>query len=296
MAGPFLKWAGGKSKLAAEVLRRAPAAFTRYHEPFVGGGAIFFAMAAARPGLPARLADSNADLIACYTALRDDVDGLVAELEVLERRYLCVPDAERPSLYYEVRRCYPPTPAAAAARFIFLNRTGYNGLYRVNGRGQFNVPHGRYVRPAILREETLRAASATLQGVVLACEDFAAVGAAARPGDFVYFDPPYHPLSRTASFTAYTRQDFTFADQERLRDVFEDITGRGVAALLSNSQHPAVEALYSGRGFDLETVAMSRAINSNAAGRAPVAELLVSNLSRSEVLEAVQRPGRDAAG
>ena len=296
MAGPFLKWAGGKSKLAAQVLGRAPAAFARYHEPFAGGGAIFFAMATARPGLPARLADSNADLIACYTTVRDDVECLVAELRALEGRYLGAPDGERASLYYEVRSHCPPTPAAAAARFIFLNRTGYNGLYRVNGRGQFNVPHGRYARPAVLREETLRAASAALQGVVLACEDFAAAAAAARPGDFVYLDPPYHPLSRTARFTAYTQQDFTMADQERLRDVFEDMTRRGVAALLSNSQHAAIEALYCGSGFALETVAMARAINSHGAGRAPVAELLISNLSRREVLEALARPGAGTAG
>ncbi|MGE5597487.1 MAG: DNA adenine methylase [Hyphomicrobiales bacterium] len=286
MAAPFLKWAGGKAKLAPEVLSRAPERFGRYFEPFLGGGAVYFALAEVRPLAAPVLNDANPDLIACYRALRDSPDAVIERLRPLARGYLEAKGEARAAFYYRVRADAPGCEVCAAARLIFLNRTCYNGLYRVNASGRFNVPHGRYRNPRILDEPRLRAAAEALRGAELCQLDFEAACANARAGDFVYFDPPYQPLSRTARFTAYTSADFGPADQERLRDLFESLARRGVACLLSNSDHEAIRGLYGGRGYTFDTVQMSRAINSVGTGRAPIAELLVSNMARPEVREA----------
>lgn len=284
-----MKWAGGKGKLAALVVARAPAGFAGYHEPFVGGGAVFFALRAAGYAGPAVLADANPDLVACYTAVRDDVEGVIAALAPLGKAYVAADAAARTELYYRIRSGGAATCAASAARLIFLNRTCYNGLYRVNAAGGFNVPHGRYANPRILDADGLRACAVALAEVEVRCEDFAAACERAAPHDFVYLDPPYQPLSRTASFTAYTAGDFGAGDQARLRDAFEALTRRGVAALLSNSDHAAVRDLYSGRGYGFDTVPMSRAINAVGSGRAPIAELLIDNFERVEALAAGAR-------
>ena len=280
MARPFLKWAGGKAKLAPAILAAAPPAFGRYVEPFAGAGAVFFAVAEQRPLAPAVLNDANPDLIETFRVLRDSSGDLLDALRPLSQRYHAAEAADRRAIYYELRADEPETPVARAARFIFLNKTCYNGLFRVNLRGGFNVPHGRYKNPRILDEELLIACSAALQRAELRSEDFATTCAKARVGDFVYLDPPYHPLSATANFTGYTRADFSRADQVRLKDVFEDLTRRGVAAVLSNSDHEFVRGLYEGAGYQIERVSMSRAINSKGAGRQPVPELLVDNSPR----------------
>jgi len=283
MAGPFLKWAGGKKRLAPLVVARAPREARGYHEPFLGGGAVFFAMEGA--GLPGRavLSDTNEELIECFMAVRDGVEELIEELRGYADGYLSLTAEERAEYYYGRRAESPAGSVERAARLIFLNRTCYNGLYRVNGSGGFNVPHGRYVRPRILDEARLRRASVSLQGVELHARDFEDACVAARTGAFVYLDPPYQPLTLTSRFTSYTSGDFGPADQERLRDVFEDMTRRGVAAMLSNSEHEVIRELYEGRGYDIEQVEMSRAINSVGSGRAPIAELLISNFNRPEV-------------
>lgn len=294
MAKPFLKWAGGKGKLAPLIIERAPKRIARYHEPFLGGGAVFFALQEAGLVGEASLADSNADLMATYTAVRDDVEGVIGALGELSGEYLSRESSQRGLYYYEVReRRLLRRPDRKAARLLFLNKTCYNGLYRVNSKGHFNVPHGRYVRPTILDAERLREASASLAGAELRAEDFATACARAQPGDFVYLDPPYQPLSATSAFTKYTGADFGFADQERLRDTFDDLTARGIPALLSNSSHPDIEELY--REYGMDRVPMGRAINSNGRGRAPIDELLVSNLS--QVGEAASRstPARSRA-
>lgn len=279
MARPFLKWAGGKARLAAAIAARAPT-FRAYHEPFIGGGAVFFELASRHPRLDALLADANAALVEAYVVVRDNVDELIAALAGLEAAYLAAAPHERSHVYYRQRQSEPRTQAARAARLLFLNRTCYNGLYRVNRSGAFNVPHGRYRNPRICRADELRDASHALQTATISVADFADACAAATPGDFVYLDPPYVPLSATAHFTAYTGDDFGPADQVRLADAFAQLTERGVAALLSNSDHPTVRELYAGQGYDMEVVAMSRAINSHAGGRAPIGELLIGNLSR----------------
>ena len=293
MARPFLKWAGGKAKLAPLVAERAPERIGRYHEPFLGGGAIFFALREAGRIAGAALADGNADLIETWRAVRDDVEGVIAALEPLAARYLETEPLKRAFVYAEVRDQRPRLPARRAARLLFLNKTCFNGLYRVNRKGRFNVPHGRYEQPAILDAERLRDASYALAGADLRAEDFEAACARAEPGDFVYLDPPYQPLSATSAFTQYTSADFGFADQQRLRDAFDGLTERGVPALLSNSAHPDIEALY--RGYAIERVPMGRSINSNGAGRKPIDELLIGNIeriARASTRASVQSVGR----
>ncbi len=276
---PFLKWAGGKGRLAPLIVARAPV-FRRYHEPFLGGGAVFFALCAAGKITSARLADANAALVECYTALRDEPARLIDALGLLSEAYLSRDTEGRTAFYYEQRAREPGDGVDRAARLIFLNRTCYNGLFRLNASGRFNVPHGRYANPRILDEPVLLAASACLQGVDFVAGDFATACGAAQPGDFVYLDPPYMPLSKTSSFTSYTSTDFGPGEQERLRDTFDDITRRGVAAMLSNSEHPFVRELYEGCGYELELVTMSRAINSVGTKRARIPELLINNFTR----------------
>ena len=282
VAKPFLKWAGGKGKLAPLIAERAPERIARYHEPFLGGGAVFFALQERRLVREASLADRNADLMATYEAVRDDVEGVIAALGALSDEYLSLGHKERGLNYNTVRNQHRlRRPDRRAARLVFLNKTCYNGLYRVNSKGRFNVPHGRYVRPTILNEERLREASASLAKAELRAEDFAEACGRARPGDFVYLDPPYQPLSETSHFTSYTQDGFGVVEQERLRAVFDDLTARGVPALLSNSDHPFIRDLYE--GYTLDRVPMGRNINSKTTERSAISELLISNLEEPQV-------------
>ncbi len=280
MATPFLKWAGGKGKLAPHILARMPSEVRRYHEPFVGGGAVFFALRAAGKVTAARLSDSNSELIECFGLVRDQPLELVSALSETAHQYDRRDAEGRLAFYLGQRAAVPLDPLARAARMIFLNKTCYNGLYRVNRRGEFNVPHGRYAHPRICDPQTLMEASRALAGIELSTDDFGDACARAEPGDLVYLDPPYQPLTATAHFTSYTRAEFGSAEQLRLCDAFEELTRRGVAAMLSNSDHPDVRALYGERGYGFEQVAMSRAINSVGSKRAPVAELLIDNFAR----------------
>lgn len=233
-----------------------------------------------RGPFPATLNDSTTELIEAYSAVRDDLDALLDALDSLAAGYLPLEHAERARFYYAQRSLSPRTTIARAARLMFLNRTCYNGLYRVNREGRFNVPHGVYANPRVVDEPGLRACATALANVDLRCEDFATACDRANAGDFVYLDPPYYPLSATSQFTSYTSGSFGPAEQERLRDTFERLTHRGVAALLSNSDHPCVHALYEGRGYRVAQVTMSRAINSNTALRTPIPELLIDNFER----------------
>lgn len=263
-ARPFLKWVGGKRQLLPELAARSPRGFGRYHEPFVGGGALFFHL---QPG-SAVLSDRNERLIRTWRGVRDSVEEVIANLQAWPH------DREvfESLRVKDIDRCTDPE---VAAWFIYLNRTGFNGLYRVNRKNIFNVPFGSYKNPTICDADLLRAASAILQGVELHVEDFAAVAERAAPGDFVYFDPPYVPLTATSSFTSYTAGGFGMAEQARLRDVARALKARGVHVLLSNSSAPAVHELY-GEGFRLIPVAANRAINCDASARGPVTELIVA--------------------
>jgi len=240
----------------------------RHVEPFVGGGALFFSRRPAR----ALLTDINPVLVATYSAIRDDVTGVIRALRELADRH-------SKESYYEIRKRYNDaqriSASKRAAMFIYLNKTCFNGLHRVNRKGEFNVPVGSYKNPRILNEDALRAASHALKGARLQCEPFDALIENAKPGDFIYFDPPYEPISETASFTSYARDGFSREDQTRLRDVYAALDRRGCKLMLSNSDVPFIRDLY--RGFRVDTVAAPRAINCDAKKRGKVSEVLVRN-------------------
>ena len=263
MVKPFLKWAGGKRSLVEQFLPHLPDAFGRYHEPFAGSSALFFHLKPKR----ASLSDNNERLIRTYAGLRDDVDGVIALLQTY--RY-------EKGFYYEMRGrdIDAEDDVHVAAWFIYLNKTGFNGLYRVNSKNKFNVPFGDYKNPNICDEPTLRACASMLKGVRIEVRDFAKSAQRARKGDLVYFDPPYVPLSVTSSFTSYTKYGFDAEQQRRLRDVALDLKRRGVSVLLSNSSADAVRELY-GEHFELIEVRARRAINSRATGRGEINELLI---------------------
>jgi DNA adenine methylase len=291
---PLLKWAGGKRQLLPAFRRFYPREFCSYFEPFVGSGAVFFDLHAAKAldGRRVVLTDSNRDLVGCYRLVRDDPAGVVAALERLAHGHAA--DGQRH--YYAVRdefnrlRGYLPkavayTPALAAM-LIYLNRTGFNGLFRLNGDGRFNVPAGRYVRPRIFDPDHVFAISRVLarRGVSIALAAFDAVLKKARAGDFLYFDPPYAPLSPTARFTSYTAEPFTLADHRRLRDVATTLAGRGCHVMVSNSSAPEIASLYeeersvAASGLRLYRLPARRAINSRGDGRGAITELLLTNL------------------
>jgi DNA adenine methylase len=266
-ARPFLKWAGGKGQLIEQFRPLLPRTYERYFEPFVGSAAVFFAL---RPRA-ATLSDVNRELVDCYVAVQKHVEEVVAALGRHEYD---------PEQYYRVREIDPASLPLAerAARTIYLNKTGYNGLYRVNRKGRFNVPFGRYTNPGFRHPdslENLRACSRALRRVKLDVRDFGDVVRHARAGDFVYFDPPYVPVSETSAFTSYVPGGFGAAEQERLADVVRRLSDRGVRVMLSNSDTPAVRALY--RGFRIETVHASRSINSKVDRRGKIGEVVVRN-------------------
>ncbi len=301
---PLLKWAGGKRQLLPELRPFYPNAFRRYFEPFLGSGAVFLDLynAGLLDGRETRLSDINADIIGCYRAVRDDVAAVIAALHAHDRRYR----AEGGAHFYKVRDdAFNPMrrevhasgdPAGAytpalAAMLIFLNRTGFNGLFRLNARGVFNVPHGRNTNPRICDEENLRGWSRLLSrdGVHLAVSPFETVIERAGRGDFVYLDPPYAPVSGTARFTAYTAGGFDAIAQARLQRAVIQLTARGASVLLSNSAAPQIRALYARdrralkAGLQTSTVSARRAINSRASSRGPVREYLITNVKPSAV-------------
>lgn len=266
---PFLKWAGGKGQLLPELVKRLPKSYNRYFEPFVGAGALFFHLAPEQ----ACLSDINAELINCFLTVRDDVASLIRDL----KRH------KHDESYYYRMRALDRSPGKwaklsavrRASRTIYLNRTCYNGLYRVNGKGEFNVPFGKYKNPTICDAENLQRCSALLRQAEIRVAPFFAVLKHARKGDFVYFDPPYAPLSATANFTSYHVDGFEAQDQEALRDVVRTLTKRGVKVMLSNSNASSVLKLYS--DFNLEFVQASRAINSKGTQRGKIREVIVTN-------------------
>lgn len=267
-AVPFLKWAGGKRQLVPRLVALAPERIDTYYEPFMGGAAMFFALAERGRFSRAVLSDANAELVSCYRTLQGDVDAVVDELRSPRYRN----DAVR---YYRARDRDVSGLSAVerAARLIYLNRCGFNGLYRVNSKGIFNVPFGRYRNPLICDEDRLRAAARALRKVKILCVDFEKALAKAGPRDFVYLDPPYVPVSPTASFTAYAAGSFGPKEQERLAALLRKLGQRSVPALLSNSHCRETERLY--RGLELEVVQVRRAINSDGRARGPVGEVLV---------------------
>jgi DNA adenine methylase len=265
---PFLKWAGGKQRLLSQYQPFLPARaeVRAYFEPFIGSAALFFYWQPEQ----AILSDRNEKLIELYCLMRDDVAGVIEALR---------PHRNEADYYYHVRAQDPAQLSAVqrAARLIYLNKTCYNGLYRENARGDFNVPFGRYKNPTICDESRLRAASQALQAVELVAADFEEVVAKAQPGDFIYFDPPYAPLNATSSFTSYNSYGFTPEDQKRLAATVKRLTALGCQVMLSNSSTPLIYALYQGNGYHIQPIQARRNINSKADRRGPIRELLITN-------------------
>lgn len=267
---PFLKWAGGKRQLLPELSKYVPEKFGVYFEPFLGGGALFFHLFHFEPGAVV-LGDTNELLVRSYLGIRDDVDAVINDLQ---NHY--VYDSDR---YYGARARHPhiaaTSNASVAAWFVYMNKSGYNGLWRVNRHGWNNVPFGRYTNPTICDEPGLRAASRALQGVQLRVGDFEKTVAHAKKGDLCYFDPPYVPASKTSNFVGYDKAGFNLGDQGRLRDCALELKRRGVHVILSNSDTPDVRDLYK-KGFDIRKVEAKRNINSVGGKRGKVGEVIIT--------------------
>jgi DNA adenine methylase len=265
---PFVKWVGGKRQLIPELTKRLPCTFSRYYEPFVGGGALFFHLQPEQ----AFLSDINDELINVYNVVKHNVEALIKELSrhVYEASYFyTIREADRLPNYQqwsEVRK---------ASRFIYLNKTCYNGLYRVNSKGYFNAPFGDYRNPKICDPENLRLCSESLKYAKLSCDSYYVVDERARPGDFVYFDPPYAPLTATSNFTNYSKSGFGKEDQEELRNLCSRLDKKGVKWMLSNSSAPLILDLY--QEYNVETISASRAINSKGSLRGKIKEVIVRN-------------------
>ena len=298
---PFLKWAGGKRQLLPEIRRFYPETFRDYVEPFVGSGAVFFDLH--NQGLlssrRATLIDSNADLVGCYLNVRDHTAAVVKSLSQLARAHTRDPEEH----YYQVRnkRFNPQRARIAnghgpdiqrytpqlAAMLIYLNRTGFNGLFRLNSQGAFNVPVGRYKNPTVCDADNLASvANALSSSVTIVQGGFETVLKTVKKGDFVYFDPPYAPLTETAQFTSYTAAGFSTSDQERLQQVMVRLARKGCSVLLSNSTAPVITRLYDGNadakavGFRAYKIPARRMINSAPEKRGAVLEYLITNVPR----------------
>ncbi len=265
---PFLKWAGGKSQLLTTFDQFFPDKFEGYFEPFLGGGAVFFHLYGTRPAFHASLSDGNQELINAYQIVRDQVGALCRSLSKHknESDYFYSVRAQDVTKLSKVER---------ASRLIYLNKTCFNGLYRVNSKGHFNVPFGSYKNPRLCDENNLHAVSAALSDADLSCANFESVLDKAGRGDFVYFDPPYQPLSTTSNFTGYTKSSFTEADQQRLADVAEQLKARGCFVMLSNSDNEFIRKIY--RRFRVHTVMATRAINCRADRRGKISELVITS-------------------
>jgi DNA adenine methylase len=269
---PFLKWAGGKTQLLGQFEPLYPSAgkVRRYLEPFLGSAAVFFQVRRLFQPKQAVLADSNEELINVYKAIQGNVSKVIRILSEHKKLH-----SEEHYYLTRSRRPRHLSPIERAARFIYLNKTCFNGLYRVNGSGEFNVPMGRYQDPPILDAGNLRNVALSLKGVELRVAHFHETLDYAKAGDFIYFDPPYHPVSRTSSFTSYTRDSFRPSDQEELAEVFAALSKRGCLVMLSNSDCSFIRKFYT--KFDVHTVQARRSINSKADRRGRIPEVVVLN-------------------
>lgn len=267
---PIVKWAGGKRGLIDKYKSYFPKEFSKYYEPFFGGGALFFHMFSTGKIISAKISDINEELINLYKVVKTNIESLIDELSG-NKKYKNDKD-----VFKTIRADEPKDPVLRATRMIYLNRTCYNGLYRVNKQGKFNVPFGRYPdNIQILNAENLRNVSECLQSVEITAEDFEVSVKGAKEGDFVYFDPPYIPLTDTAYFTDYTSEGFGIKEQERLAKVFKELDERGCYVMESNSDVPKIAELYE--GFEIKKVHAKRFISSDPNGRGGVLESLIIN-------------------
>ena len=291
-ARPFIKWVGGKTQLLDEVNKSLPRDFASrqhvtYIEPFVGGGAVMFWILQAYPNIErAVINDINKELICTYRVIKENVEELIAGLARIQDDYIHLGAEDRKAYYMEKRARFntkQTTPVETAALFIFLNRTCFNGLYRVNSKGEFNVPHGKYANQRICDADNLRACSNVLQRVEILCGDFAETGRYAGPDTLFYFDPPYKPITETSSFTSYSKEGFDDKEQLRLRDFCNQISKEQALFVASNSDPKDVnpkenffDTIY--QHFIIKRVSAARMINSDASGRGAISELMISNV------------------
>lgn len=272
---PFVKWAGGKGHLVRHLMPFVPIRLKNYYEPFLGGGALFFSVF--NRGLPFRsfLSDTNQELISTFKVIKETPNELVLELSKLQEKYQI--SRHKEELYYSVRAKKPLSGVELAAWFIFLNKTCYNGLYRVNRKGMFNVPFGRYKNPRILNEAMISAINRALQDTkaTILQVDYQKATEKCGEGDFIYFDPPYDPVSKTSGFTDYTATGFDREEQTRLAEWFAELAKRRCVALLSNSDTPLIRRLY--REYFMESIEVNRPINCKGKGRTGFKELVICN-------------------
>ena len=294
-ARPFVKWVGGKTQLLDDIKKTLPRDLSRrndmtYVEPFVGGGAVLFWILQEYPNITrAVINDINAELICTYRVIKHDVENLIFELNRLQNEYLPLNEVDRKKYFLAQRERFnerETSEVEIAALFIFLNRTCFNGLYRVNSKGKFNVPHGRYANPKICDKETLRADSAVLQRVEILCGDFAQTSKYAHDNVLFYFDPPYRPLTDTSAFTSYAKEGFDDAEQIRLRDFCDLIAKQKSLFVASNSDPLNVDNedvffdhLY--KMFSIKRVSAARMINSKGNGRGTISEIMISNVANT---------------
>jgi DNA adenine methylase len=274
MIGPCVKWAGGKRRMSHFIQKFAPGRIDRYIEPFLGSGAVFFYLAQTKPKFKTILSDSNEELINLYKCVRDNVADLIDILKQHERNYYDEPEG----YYYHIRDSISPTnKIEKAAKLLFLNKTCYNGLYRVNKSGLFNVPHGTYKRPTICNSSNLKKLSVllNLSDAEIICEDYMNITSQCVRSDFIYFDPPYWPLSKTSSFKHYTKKDFGFNQQVELYSEFERLSSIQCTVVLSNSNSPFILELY--KNYKILTIITTRFINRNAYDRKNHSELIITN-------------------
>lgn len=271
MARPVLKWAGGKRRLIDDIIKRLPSDYRSraYHEPFFGGGALFFHIEPSKGSIN----DVNKRLMNFYRVLRDQPEDLIRTASEY------VYDKEE---YYRLRKRFNEAlldDVEDAAILLYLNKTGYNGLYRVNSKGEYNVPFGRYKKPRIVDEERIKKASMILENIEIYSDRFDHIKEAAEPGDIVYFDPPYLPVSDTSDFTEYSKTGFGYADHKLLRDICLELHEMGVLFVQSNSHVEPIIGLYEEfEDFRIDIVQMNRAINSKSSRRGGVEEVLITNI------------------
>ena len=272
---PFVKWAGGKRQLLPEIEKHLPKKFSTYFEPFLGGGALLFNLLSENKNLKGHVSDLNSDLVLSYVTIRENLDGLLKSLQKHSDKYF----SDSKSYYYSVRESNPRSEIEKTSRLLFLNRTCFNGLYRVNSKGKFNVPLGRYSNPNIVNEDNLRSVSAVLNTtkVAIKCRDFESVLRDTKKGDLVYFDPPYQPVSDTANFTSYTNKSFTYDDLHRLAELCLKLDSKGCKVLLSNSDSKEVAKIFSDKPWKINKIQANRSINSNSKKRTGHFELLIKN-------------------
>lgn len=287
---PFLKWAGGKTRLLPQLGRFFPLELRggnirKYVEPFLGGGAMFFHIVCHYLVEEFYLIDINPELINTYRILRKDVEPLIDYLSIMECEFKELGEEERKEYYYNVRSQFNKTTPLLdsltllerAAQLIFLNHTCFNGLFRVNSKRQFNVPIGRYKNPVICDKDNLRAVAKVLKGVKINCGDFSQCESLVDEDTFVYLDPPYRPISKTANFTAYSKECFKDEQQLQLRDFFVRLHARGAKLMLSNSHTNDCFFQKEYTGYQIQEVSASRLINSNVRRRGKVPELVITN-------------------